>query len=109
MGEIEGVKGAWGYVEGGMGSVSAAIANCAIDHGASVFTDKVNIMNIKFFEYGIPLLWEILRHEKVPETHFWLHCLLEMPDCLLKKKISCVSTSYFRIFRFLVEKILCLY
>ena len=43
MGEIEGVKGAWGYVEGGMGSVSRAIANCASDHGASIFTDKVNI------------------------------------------------------------------
>ena len=42
MGEIEGVKGAWGYVEGGMGSVSAAIANCATDHGASIFTDKVS-------------------------------------------------------------------
>ena len=42
MGEIEGVKGAWGYVEGGMGSVSAAIANCASDHGASIFTDKVS-------------------------------------------------------------------
>ncbi|XP_053407080.1 pyridine nucleotide-disulfide oxidoreductase domain-containing protein 2-like isoform X2 [Mercenaria mercenaria] len=40
MGEIEGVKGAWGYVEGGMGSVSQAIANCAMDHGASIFTSK---------------------------------------------------------------------
>lgn len=40
MGEIEGVKGAWGYVEGGMGSVSQAIANCALDHGASIFTSK---------------------------------------------------------------------
>ena len=44
MGEIEGVKGAWGYVEGGMGSVSRAIADCASDHGASIFTDKVNIL-----------------------------------------------------------------
>ncbi|XP_052219667.1 pyridine nucleotide-disulfide oxidoreductase domain-containing protein 2-like isoform X2 [Dreissena polymorpha] len=40
MGEIEGVKGAWGYVEGGMGAVSQAIANCAMDRGASVFTNK---------------------------------------------------------------------
>lgn len=40
MGELEGIKGAWGYVEGGMGSVSQAIANCATDHGASVFTNK---------------------------------------------------------------------
>jgi len=41
MGELEGVKGAWGYVEGGMGAVSAAIANCARDHGASIFTSQV--------------------------------------------------------------------
>ncbi|KAK7479361.1 hypothetical protein BaRGS_00029439, partial [Batillaria attramentaria] len=40
MGELEGVKGAWGYVQGGMGSVSEAIANCARDHGASIFCDK---------------------------------------------------------------------
>jgi len=43
MGELEGVKGAWGYVEGGMGAVSQAIANCALDHGASIFTDAVRI------------------------------------------------------------------
>lgn len=42
MGELEGIKGAWGYVEGGMGSVSRAIANCAEDHGASIFTEKVS-------------------------------------------------------------------
>ncbi|KAK7110479.1 pyridine nucleotide-disulfide oxidoreductase domain-containing protein 2-like [Littorina saxatilis] len=40
MGELEGVKGAWGYVEGGMGTVSKAIANCAQDHGAELFCDK---------------------------------------------------------------------
>ncbi|KAK3590561.1 hypothetical protein CHS0354_008491 [Potamilus streckersoni] len=40
MGELEGVKGAWGYVEGGMGAVSQAIANCALDHGAEIFTEK---------------------------------------------------------------------
>ncbi|GAB1602773.1 pyridine nucleotide-disulfide oxidoreductase domain-containing protein 2-like [Argonauta hians] len=40
MGQLEGVKGAWGYVEGGMGSVSAAIANCASDHGVDIFTNK---------------------------------------------------------------------
>ncbi|CAE1250300.1 Pyridine nucleotide-disulfide oxidoreductase domain-containing protein 2 [Acanthosepion pharaonis] len=40
MGEIEGVKGAWGYVQGGMGAVSQAIANCATDRGAEIFTDK---------------------------------------------------------------------
>ncbi|KAK6185595.1 hypothetical protein SNE40_007795 [Patella caerulea] len=40
MGELEGVKGAWGYVEGGMGGVSNAIANCAKDHGTTILTDK---------------------------------------------------------------------
>ena len=41
MGELEGIKGAWGYVKGGMGGVSQAIANCAEDHGASIFVNKV--------------------------------------------------------------------
>lgn len=40
MGELEGIKGAWGYVEGGMGSVSQAIANCALSRGASIFPNK---------------------------------------------------------------------
>jgi phytoene dehydrogenase-like protein len=34
MGEIEGVGGAWGYVEGGMGRVSAALAAAAGEAGA---------------------------------------------------------------------------
>jgi phytoene dehydrogenase-like protein len=41
MGSLEGKKGAWGYVEGGMGAVSQAICNCAMDHGADIFTSKV--------------------------------------------------------------------
>ncbi|GCC34749.1 pyridine nucleotide-disulfide oxidoreductase domain-containing protein 2 [Chiloscyllium punctatum] len=41
MGELEGIKGAWGYVEGGMGALSKSIANVAADHGASIFTEKV--------------------------------------------------------------------
>ena len=41
MGELDGHKGAWAYVEGGMGGVSQAIANCAEDHGAEIFCDKV--------------------------------------------------------------------
>ncbi|XP_078499685.1 pyridine nucleotide-disulfide oxidoreductase domain-containing protein 2 [Lissotriton helveticus] len=40
MGELEGKKGSWGYVEGGMGGVSQAIANAAAAHGAEIFTDK---------------------------------------------------------------------
>jgi len=43
MGEIDGLKGAWAYVEGGMGSVSEAIASSARSHGASLFTNKVRI------------------------------------------------------------------
>uniref|UniRef100_A0A8C3HDW3 Pyridine nucleotide-disulphide oxidoreductase domain 2 n=1 Tax=Chrysemys picta bellii TaxID=8478 RepID=A0A8C3HDW3_CHRPI len=40
MGELEGRKGAWGYVAGGMGGVSQAIAGAAAAHGADIFTEK---------------------------------------------------------------------
>ncbi|XP_054886040.1 pyridine nucleotide-disulfide oxidoreductase domain-containing protein 2 isoform X2 [Poeciliopsis prolifica] len=40
MGELEKEKGAWGYVEGGMGGVSQAIARAAQSYGVDVFTDK---------------------------------------------------------------------
>ncbi|XP_043912759.1 pyridine nucleotide-disulfide oxidoreductase domain-containing protein 2 isoform X2 [Protopterus annectens] len=40
MGELEGHRAAWGYVEGGMGSVSMSIAKAAASHGASIFTEK---------------------------------------------------------------------
>ncbi|MFT7805847.1 pyridine nucleotide-disulfide oxidoreductase domain-containing protein 2 isoform X1 [Arapaima gigas] len=39
MGELEKEKGAWGYVEGGMGGVSNAIASSARALGASIFTE----------------------------------------------------------------------
>ena len=39
MGELEGVRHAWGYPEGGMGAVSAAIARSAQASGAELFTD----------------------------------------------------------------------
>ena len=39
--EIEGVKGATGYVKGGMGSVPMSIAKAARAYGASIFCDKV--------------------------------------------------------------------
>lgn len=41
MGELEGKRNAWGYVEGGMGAVSASIACSALSHGAHLFTEKV--------------------------------------------------------------------
>ncbi|XP_066277356.1 pyridine nucleotide-disulfide oxidoreductase domain-containing protein 2-like [Branchiostoma lanceolatum] len=40
MGELEGVKGAWGYVEGGMGAVSEAISRSAQEQGTTVLTEK---------------------------------------------------------------------
>ncbi|XP_072534087.1 pyridine nucleotide-disulfide oxidoreductase domain-containing protein 2 [Salminus brasiliensis] len=39
MGELEKEKGAWGYVEGGMGGVSKAIASSARSLGADIFTE----------------------------------------------------------------------
>ena len=41
MGGVDGAAGAWAYVEGGMGNVSAAIAKSAIAKGASVVTEAV--------------------------------------------------------------------
>lgn len=41
MGELEKEKGAWGYVEGGMGGVSRAIASSARSLGVDIFTEKV--------------------------------------------------------------------
>ncbi|XP_039727495.1 pyridine nucleotide-disulfide oxidoreductase domain-containing protein 2 isoform X4 [Pteropus medius] len=40
MGGLEGMQGAWGYVQGGMGALSDAIASSATAHGASIFTKK---------------------------------------------------------------------
>ena len=40
MGELEGVRGAWGYPQGGMGAVSGAIASSALAAGAEVFTSS---------------------------------------------------------------------
>lgn len=42
MGELEGKKGAWGYVEGGMGALSESIARSARDKGAEIYTDQVS-------------------------------------------------------------------
>lgn len=41
MGELEGRRGAWGYVAGGMGALSQAIACAAAARGAHIFTEKV--------------------------------------------------------------------
>lgn len=41
MGELEGRRGAWGYVSGGMGALSQAIARAAAARGAHIFSEKV--------------------------------------------------------------------
>ncbi|XP_051473765.1 pyridine nucleotide-disulfide oxidoreductase domain-containing protein 2 isoform X2 [Apus apus] len=41
MGELEGRRGAWGYVAGGMGALSQAIASAAVAHGVHIFPEKV--------------------------------------------------------------------
>lgn len=46
MGELEGRRNSWGYVEGGMGRVSAAIAAAARSHGAEINTDVVRLTTV---------------------------------------------------------------
>jgi len=41
MGELQGRRGAWGYVAGGMGALSQAIARAAAAQGAHIFAEKV--------------------------------------------------------------------
>lgn len=41
MGELEGRQGAWGYVAGGMGELSQALARAATMLGAEIFTEMV--------------------------------------------------------------------
>uniref|UniRef100_A0A663MBI8 Pyridine nucleotide-disulfide oxidoreductase domain-containing protein 2 n=1 Tax=Athene cunicularia TaxID=194338 RepID=A0A663MBI8_ATHCN len=41
MGELDGQRGAWGYVAGGMGALSQAIARAATARGAHIFAEKV--------------------------------------------------------------------
>ncbi|XP_075280326.1 pyridine nucleotide-disulfide oxidoreductase domain-containing protein 2 isoform X3 [Opisthocomus hoazin] len=40
MGELQGRRGAWGYVAGGMGALSQAIARAAAAQGAHIFAEK---------------------------------------------------------------------
>ncbi|KAJ6916006.1 pyridine nucleotide-disulfide oxidoreductase domain-containing protein 2 [Populus alba x Populus x berolinensis] len=48
MGETDGERGIWSYVEGGMGSVSSAIANAARESGAHIVTSaEVSQLMIK--------------------------------------------------------------
>ncbi|GMF25913.1 unnamed protein product [Phytophthora fragariaefolia] len=47
MGEVNGIKGAWGHVKGGMGGVSQAIKKAAIEAGAeihvSTLVESINV------------------------------------------------------------------
>ena len=86
MGEIEGVKGAWGYVEGGMGSVSRAIANCASDHGASIFTDKVNIIQHVHLHISINI-YDFTSGSKGPLTVV-MGISVSLPIILIKIKVD---------------------
>lgn len=41
LGEVNGTKGSWGFVKGGMGAVSSAIAKSAVEYGAEIFVNQV--------------------------------------------------------------------
>ncbi|XP_061315011.1 pyridine nucleotide-disulfide oxidoreductase domain-containing protein 2 isoform X5 [Pezoporus flaviventris] len=46
MGELEGRRGAWGYVSGGMGALSHAIAHAAAARGAHIFAEKITFLEL---------------------------------------------------------------
>ena len=45
MGELEGRRNSWGYVEGGMGNISASIAAAAQSLGAEISTKTVRLLH----------------------------------------------------------------
>ena len=53
MGELEGIRGAWGYPEGGMGAVSDAIAKSAESAGAEIVVESIVEEVNKLFYYSI--------------------------------------------------------
>lgn len=59
MGELEKEKGAWGYVEGGMGGVSRAIASSARSLGVDIFTEKV--ISVSFFFFFCSLFCSLIK------------------------------------------------
>ena len=63
MGELEGRRNSWGYVEGGMGRVSAAIAAAAQSHGAEITTDTVSL------QYYCTLKTNTLYNMKLCQIH----------------------------------------
>ena len=92
MGELEGQKGAWGYVKGGMGALSEAIAGAARSHGASIFTDKVG--------HGLMFL----SVSSIPCKHLYqvtqlIHCRLhqDMLTCLQMCDLVLMNLSKLRL------------
>ena len=57
MGECDGAKGVWGYVRGGMGRLSEAIASAARQHGADIRTNAPvgRILSSGGVVYGVAL------------------------------------------------------
>lgn len=49
MAQVAGVRGAWGYPEGGMGGVTQAMARAAEEAGVDIFTNQV-IINVQFLD-----------------------------------------------------------
>lgn len=76
MGELEKEKGAWGYVEGGMGGVSQSIARSARSLGADIFTNRVSIQEegVTVFSSHCFCAWHI--HSKEPVVSRILICRL---------------------------------
>ena len=60
MGGVDGQGGVWAYVEGGMGSVSDALANCARSHGATIFTSKVYNRSLSLSRHDAVLSYQSL-------------------------------------------------
>ena len=78
MGEVEGAKGAWTYVQGGMGAVSQSIASAAREAGASLHTNarvqKILVENDKacgvVLEGGKLLRSKVVISNATPHTTF---------------------------------------
>src|SRR5213079_1724707 len=63
MGECNGVRGVWGYVRGGMGGISNAIASAAREAGAEIRTNaevaRILVKNGSFFFFKQKTAYEI--------------------------------------------------
>ena len=70
MGELEKEKGAWGYVEGGMGGVSEAIASSARSRGVDIFTEKVI--------YRAPMHFTLTNSSTFSSTQAFSRCIFKL-------------------------------